>query len=231
MISRRLIAIGAAIAAFGLTLAVAPYIAAGGTVRKFTVRIEGKTKELLAPTSVRTSGGSITKFGAKQGKCPANSALGALNAATHGHWHGKWYSSYGDYLISAIDGQSFGKKSKDYWGLWVDNRSSSVGACQVKWHPGEQILFAATDGKQNPIALIAPSHATAGQPFTGKVVFYSAAGKSKPLGGATVSVDGHSQKTAANGTVTLQESTAGTYTLTATHAGYIRAAPVTVVVS
>jgi hypothetical protein len=213
----------------GATTALAVTPAASALAAKVTVRVEGKTHTLLAPTVVTTGSGSVTKFGAPSGKCSASSAAGALDLATHHKWAGKWYSSFGDYFLTGVLGESYATSKTYSWGIWINNRSASTGACGIKLHAGDQLLFAAEPTKiQDPIGVIAPAQVRKGHKLTVKVVAYSAAGKATPLGGALVSVNGHSGKTDKRGQVSLTPSKPGSFVLTATHAGYIRAAPVTV---
>jgi hypothetical protein len=73
-----------------------------------------------------------------------------------------------------------------------------------------------------------PSHAIVGQEFNVKVVSFTAKGKAKPLKGATVTIGHRSGKTGSKGTISVKGSSAGTFTVTATDKGYIRAAPVTI---
>jgi hypothetical protein len=132
----------AAVAAALAALVMVP-AALAATPRAVIVQVQGKSKTLLAPTSVTVSSGSITKGGAPAGKCPDDSAQGALNVATHGHWSGKWYASYNEYYITAILGTSETGK-KYYWGLYVNGALASKGACDVKLKPGDKILFKVT---------------------------------------------------------------------------------------
>jgi hypothetical protein len=220
---RNILALAGAITA----LALAP--AAAAQAAKVTVRVEGKTKTLLAPTVVQIKSGSITKFGAPSGACPAASAQGALDAATRHNWIGTWSTKYGpEYFITGIFGESYATSKTYFWEIFVNNKPASTGGCEIKLHPGAKLLFAADTGSQYPIAVIAPAHSSVGHQFIVKVLGYNAKGKSKPLAGATVSVNGHSGKTDKNGTVPLTPSHAGTFTILVTHDGYIRAAPVTV---
>jgi hypothetical protein len=190
-------------------------------------------RTLLTPTVVHVRSGSITRFGAPAGGCPAASGAGALDAATHHRWVGSWSTSFSDYEITSVLGESHAFTSKDYWEIFVNNVAASAGACSLKLHSGMQLLFAAVPqkGTEFPIAIMAPTSATVGHTFTATVVSFNAKGKSKPLAGATVSVAGHSGKTDSHGTVPLTPSQAGTFTITAADTGYIRAAPVTVHVS
>jgi hypothetical protein len=59
-------------------------------------------------------------------------------------------------------------------------------------------------------------------------VYYNAKGKAKPLAGATITVDGHGSRTGTDGTILIHPGGSGTFTFTATDAGYIRAVPVQV---
>ena len=134
-------AIRAAAAVVAALVLVPAAIAASGTT--VTVQVRGKSKTLLAAKSVTLSSGSVTRGGAPVGKCPADTAQGALNVATHGHWSGKWYGSYDEYLITGILGDNETGK-KYYWGLYVNGKSASKGACDVKLKSGEKILFKVT---------------------------------------------------------------------------------------
>ena len=222
LLSRRnLIALGGAIIALALTPA-ASLAAAGPSV---TVRVEGLKRSLLGPTLVQTHTGWITQGGAPTGKCPATSGQGALDVATKHRWAGKFSSSLGSYFITTILGETENGPTI-YWSIFVNNRSASTGGCGVKLHSGDQLLFAAAKYPEYPLGVVAPSTAKAGHSVSAKVVWFNAKGKAAPLAGATVSVGGRTAKTNNRGVVTLTLSHAGTYTVKATHAGYIRAAPV-----
>jgi hypothetical protein len=218
MTSRSILALGGA----SLALAVAPGIAQAG--QKVSVRIEGATKTLQAARIVTTPSGSITKFGAPAGACPGASAAGALNAVTNGHWKAKFYSSFNDYLISSVLGETPTVKT-GYWGLWVNNRYSTKGACEVKLKPADQVLFAVDSIKkhEHPLGITAPATATAGTPFTLKAVSYSDQGKATAQAG--VSFNGIKGTTNKQGklTVTVPLSKQAPVTFTGSEKGYIRA--------
>lgn len=139
--------------ALGATIALAAaQVATAATPRtsavagpKVTVAVQGKTKALLATRTVQAPSGWITRGGAASGKCPADSAQGALNVATHGNWKGKWYSSYNEYYITGILGDTETSK-KYYWGLYVNGKLASKGACEIKLKSGEKLLFKVTKG-------------------------------------------------------------------------------------
>jgi len=211
-----------------LALAVASPVALGAG-SKVTVRVEGKKRTLLATKSIRTHGGFITRGGAPSGACPASSAAGALDVATKHHWQGTWSTSFNDYLIKGILGDTE-SSSKFYWGIWINNSYATSGACGLKLHPGDQVLFAVDSvaHHEHPLAIKAPSHATAGNAFDVKVVSFSNKGKSKPLAGAHLAGAGQSVVTNSHGVAHVVASKAGTLTLGASDNGYIRAAQVRV---
>ncbi len=139
-------AIKAGAAALGMVAAVAVAPAAAfAAAPKVTVTVQGKTRTLLPAASVQTSTGWITRGGAPTGKCPADSAQGALNVATKGRWQGKWYASYHEYYITGILGDKETSK-KYYWALYVNGKSSSKGACDVKLKSGDKVLFKVVKG-------------------------------------------------------------------------------------
>ncbi len=129
-----------ALASAQVATAAAPRAVAGP---KVSITIQGKTKTLLATETVQGRSGSITRGGAPSGKCPADSAQGVLNVATHGNWKGKWYSSYDEYFITGILGDSETTK-KYYWSLYVNGKASSKGACEIKLKSGDKLLFKVT---------------------------------------------------------------------------------------
>jgi hypothetical protein len=224
-------AIGAVIVA--LLVASMATLASGASSSKVTVRVEGLSRTLLPPKTVTAHPGWITRFGAPTGRCPETSAAGALDVATKHGWGGKFESSFGDYEITSILGETHTFTSKDFWEIFVNNVAASAGACASPLRPGEQLLFAAVPqkGTEYPMAIKAPSAATVGHPFDVEVVWFNAKGKAEPLAGATVSVAGRSGKTNGHGVVPLTPSHPGTFVLTADRAGYIRAVPATVHVS
>ena len=212
---KNVLALGGALVVLAATASTA---VAASTV---TVRIEGKNKTLLAATPVTARTGAV-KIGGHS--CPAASGAGAVSRAVHGAWSGKWYS-FGFEAFKILGETDNFSTTHSYWELFVDNVASQSGICDVKLHRGEQILFAAVPatGTEYPLGIKAPGTAKVGHTFNVTVVAYDAKGTAKPLAGATVSVAGHSGNTNSHGTVPLTPSHAGTFTLTATSKGYIRA--------
>jgi hypothetical protein len=224
---RRTYALCGAIAA----LAAVPGSAlAAGT--KVTVRVEGLKKTVLATKHVQTHGGSITRYGAPAGSCPASSAAGALDVATHGKWGGTFSSSQAQIELTSIMRENWPfSQFNYYWAVLVNNRYSTVGMCQLSLHRGDRLLFAVVSETSSkpvpPLGLTAPARAKVGKSFNIKVVYYTKAGKAKPLKG--VRIDGAT--TDRNGVAAVMAKQSGKLRLTASSKGYIRSAGVTVKVS
>lgn len=102
------------------------------------VQIRSLTRTLRQST-VHGVRGWVTKGGTPKGKCSGDSAAGALTAATHGRWSGKYYASVGGIFVTSIMGVT--PRGSQYWSLYVNGRSSSVGVCDIRLHPGERLLF------------------------------------------------------------------------------------------
>ena len=136
-----------------LTLALTPAAAVATTV---TVRIEGAHKTLLQSTTVKLRGGKVTKSG---GSCSADSAAGALDAATHHRWTGSFDAKFGDFSVTGILGESHPFTSNSFWEVLVNNVASGAGICGTKVHRGSQILFAAVpdSGTAYPLVLRGPA--------------------------------------------------------------------------
>jgi hypothetical protein len=220
-------------ALLALTLAATPVALAGSTA-PVTLRVEGLNRTLLMPTAVKTHSGSLTRFGAPSGKCPDASAAGALDTATHHNWKGAWTSSLNDYEVTSILGETHTFSSKDFWDIFVNNVAAPTGACEIKLRPGEQLLFAAVPdkGTEYPLVLTAPHTATVGHVFTVKVVYFVKQHVSHPLAGVRVSGNGVSAATTnSRGEAKLHSLKAGRLILHATHADFVRSAPVSVSVS
>jgi hypothetical protein len=116
-----------------------PAVAGAAAGQGVSVSIKTLTKTLLPPTKEHGKQGSITKGGTPRGKCPGNTAMGALDVATHGRWTGKYYSSVGGIFITSILGVK--PKGSHFWELVVNGKVSSKGACAVKLARGQKFLF------------------------------------------------------------------------------------------
>ncbi len=103
------------------------------------VRVQIRTlTKTLKTADVHGEKGWITKGRTPAGKCSASSAAGALNAATHGRWSGKYYSGVGIFITSILGVKPSGA---DYWGVYVNGRFSSKGVCDIKLRSGQRLLF------------------------------------------------------------------------------------------
>jgi hypothetical protein len=219
---RRSLALGGATFALVL-MSTSAALAAGTTV---SVRVEGLKRTLLESATVHTHSGWIRKGGTPTGVCAATTAAGALDLATKHDWNGSYSSSLG-LSVTSILGEKHTFSSPYYWSIWVNHRYAQAGICGLKLTKGEHLLFgpAPSSGKLGlPIGLSGPATATKGHSFRLKVVYYTQAGKSKPLAGAHVA--GAVSNSA--GIVRVTESHIGTYRFTADKAGYIRSARVRV---
>jgi hypothetical protein len=127
----------ALLGAIVIALAAVGAALAASTGPAVTVRIKTLTKTLETAV-VHGQTGWITKGGTPRGKCSARTAAGALGAATHGSWTGKYYKGIG-ILVTSILGVKPG--GSDYWSIYVNGKSSSKGVCGIKLHAGERLLF------------------------------------------------------------------------------------------
>jgi hypothetical protein len=221
-----------ALAAATIALALVPTAALAAGATTVNVRIEGQSRTLLAATDVQTHTGSITKGGAPAGTCPATTAVGALDVATHHNWDG----SYGQLGLSvtSILGEAHPFTSKDYWSIWVDNKFALAGICSLKLHRGEQLLFAAVPQKgrtEYPIVLTGPGDATSGHPFEVKASYFNAKGVATPLGKAQIVAGSLHATTGTNGTASITASKTGPLKLRASSPEFIRSATLSVSVS
>jgi Domain of unknown function (DUF4430) len=113
---------------------------AAGSGPSVSVTIKTANKTLLKQTAVHGEKGWITKGGTPKGKCSGNSAAGALDAATHGKWAGKWFSSVPGVLVTSILGVK-PKGQSSFWELVVNGKPASKGVCDIKLHAGERLAF------------------------------------------------------------------------------------------
>lgn len=230
---RRTFALGGATVALAFVLGFSTAsLAAGTSGTTVSVRIEGKNRTLLPATVVHTHSGSITRGGTPKGVCPATSAAGALDVATHHKWNGS-YGSFG-LSVTQILGETHPlSPPRYYWSIWVNNRFAPAGICGLKLHAGEQLLFAAVpdSATEYPIVITGPKRATAGHPFELRVLYYNAKGAPKPLAGARVRGAGFTAVSNQQGVVSLAAQHTGNLEYSATKTGYIRSAQVTVPVS
>jgi hypothetical protein len=217
----------ASLAACAVTVA-APASAAPASGTTVSVRVEGISRTLLAPKTIKTHGGWVTKGGTPVGQCPATSAAGALDVATKGKWGGKFSSGLGVEVLSIL-GEKHSFTSNYFWGIWVNNRFAQFGACALKLRKGDQLLLGAISDAALDIALVlrAPSHVPVGHAFTVKVVSLPVSGAAKPVAGARVG----GVLTNGRGNATLTAKSKGTLVLRAIKKPYVRSASMRVAVS
>jgi hypothetical protein len=177
----------------GVLLLSTPALAASPL--RARIRAEGTAKTLISERTVTLADAPIVKDGDPSHSCAGQSALGALQAGSHGDWNGTWSDGLG-YLVNEIRG--FKPAGADFFTLWVNHRLSQTGACQTNLHAGDEVLLfvdrcvpdPATQGCKNksvtPLGLRVTHRARRGSKFTVTVVSYNDAGKSKPLRGAKV---------------------------------------------
>lgn len=203
-----------------------------------TVRVEGSSATLLAPTAVTTGPGTFTKApGAPI--CQRDSAGGALEAATGGSWGGA-FDGWGQ-RVETILGETHVFGSGAYWSIYVNASAASEGACTQPVQTGDVITFypqceggplpACFDG----LLLLAAAPATVAPGGTATIAVdqvtttyepptWEAVTKRTPAAGATVTVGGASAVVGADGraTVPVGEQT-GVQAIRATLAGRVRA--------
>ena len=197
-------------------LAVASTALAAGPA-SVMVRVEGTNATLVPPTDVTTTTAPVINDGNPEHSCAGTSALGALQLATGGDWSGPWDASYKQYELYSIEAESHEFGSGAYWDLWINHKSSEVGACEAEPETGQEVLLfpCSETGTEcpSPLGIEAPASANIGEvPIT--VVKYGATGQASPVAGA--SVTGASSTTEAGGHVTLRFPSPGDYTVQAT---------------
>ncbi len=202
---------------------------AGAEPATVTVRVEGATETLLPPTVVTTTTTPVVKDGNSADACPGEDALGALELATGGGWSGKWESSYKEYVVETILGESHPFSGTSYWEFWFDNAYSHVGACNRTLKNGDTIVFfpecsaGECPARPTPLAIEAPGTATVGSPVTVTVTSYTnPSGSASPAAGATVTYEGHTAVTDAAGHATFEFSAAGARLVKVSKPGSIR---------
>jgi uncharacterized low-complexity protein len=131
--------LAALVGALVMAFAASGVALAAGTGPSVTVQVKSTSKTLLKPTAVHGEAGSVTKGGTPKGKCPGNTAAGALDAATHGKWTAKYYASLHDIFITSILGVK--PPGKDFWEIVVNGKAASTGACEIKLKAGQKLLF------------------------------------------------------------------------------------------
>jgi hypothetical protein len=176
-----------------------------------TVRVEGATGTVLAPTQVTTTTAPVVKEGHS---CSGTSAAGALQLATSGNWSGHWFEP-GGFFVESIEGDSYAGSPSAYWSFWLDNKPASKGICESELEAGASILFfpecfGECPTPPNPLGIEAPATAEVGKPVTVTVTSYAnSTGAPSPASNAVVAYEQTSAPTDANGHAPLTFSHAG----------------------
>lgn len=202
-----------------------------------TVRVEGSTTTLLAPTSVSTGAGTFTKS-AGAPACQAASAGGALELATAGAWSGAFDGN--GQRVETILGEEHLFTSGRYWSIWVNKVPADEGACTQPAPEGTRLTFfpgcaGATSGCFDGMLELkrAPANVQPGQEFeiavdALSVVSYNPAPPYSNVGaaravGATVTVGGSTATTAADGVARVRAQGRGVQPVKIELPGFVRA--------
>ena len=211
-----------ALALLAFVLAVVPQTAAAKSI-KVNVRVEGAHKTLFEgniKTTVHKVNGhdntgshkcNGTNGGANKKAGPT--VTGAFDDAARGAqltWHGKWFSSFEDFVIDRVGPDA--STTTKFWNLDLNWQDLQRGGCQVKVHKGDHVLVAYNAFGKPLLKLTGPQHAHTGKAFSVKVVNGR---DGTPVQGAKLR--GHT-----NGKVKLTINKTGTVRLKARKPGTIR---------
>jgi hypothetical protein len=212
-------------------LAVAAPVAAAAPV-SVNVRVEGTNGTIFDgpvttdghAVTTPSSGGAQTCDGTNAGANPspvpvATAALDdAARLSSAFTWDGTFSSEFSDFFVTRI-GTETADPNSEFWSLYVDQVSASVGGCQQRVVGGQEVLWArisflATD----PIVALklrGPGAARTGEPVNMQVVDGETGA---PQAGATV----NGSPTGSDGIATLTFADKGIYRLKAERPGEVR---------
>ena len=211
-------------------LAVAASVAVAAPV-SVNVRVEGANRTIFdGPVTTDghaittpSSGGAQTCDGTNAGAHPspvpvATAALddaARLNSFT---WDGTYSTQFSDFFVTRIDDETADPNS-EFWSLYINRESASVGGCQQRVSGGQEVLWArisflATDPVV-PLELRGPGSARTGEPVNMQVVDGNTGA---PQAGATV----NGSPTGSDGIATLTFANKGIYRLKAERPGEVR---------
>lgn len=213
-----------------LVLAVAAPGAAAAPV-SVNLRVEGANKTIFDgpvttdghAVTTASSGGAQTCDGTNAGAYPspvpvATAALddaARLNSFT---WDGTYSTQFFDFFVSRI-GDETADPNSEFWSLYIDRQSASVGGCQQRVAGGQEVLWArisflGTDPVV-PLELRGPGSARTGEPVNMLVVDGDTGA---PQAAATV----NGTPTGSDGIATLTFADKGIYRLKAERPGEVR---------
>lgn len=218
--------------AFALALCLLAPLANASEPATVSVRVEGLSGTLLAPTQVTTSTTPMVKDGNSEHSCPGTSALAALELATAGNWSGPWNSKFHQYEIYSIAGETHlfepEATANYYWSFWLDEHEATEGACEAQLQPGDRVLFfpgcfgVACPPTPAPLGIEAPTSANVGETITVKIKSYGSGGEATAVSGASIEGAQSTVSTDTSGSASVRFSAPGIYTLRASAPATVR---------
>lgn len=197
-----------------------------------TVRVEGTTQTLIAPTQVDVpESGSRTvvdDLDADSIAVPERSATAQLDRAADDAGVPISFDlfDFGSGPSSFITGIGADRAPADFssfWRLKVNHVSSAVGADEVELASGDEVLWSLGTFSDPELDVAVPSDpVSAGASFTVTVVQYDNDGGATPAAAATVTYGSASATTDASGSASLVGTGEGTQQVQATLAGAVR---------
>jgi hypothetical protein len=227
----------------GLLAGVALLIAAPSTLAApvtVDLRVEGPTRTLFegpVTTDVRTfrftgdavahrCDGTAENHGTSPTPMPTRGAAMAT-AAEQAPFaiHGEWSDSLGSPSFTDIDGEAVGFDGTRFLAEYKNAQAAMIGSCGDPIGPGDDVLFAYSDGVDPLLALAGPVSAKPGETATVRV---TDAASDAAIAGAAVG----GRTTAADGTATIGPFTQrGEHDLKASKPGTVRSNRLRVCVS
>jgi hypothetical protein len=217
-------------------LLLLPAAAASAAPADVRLRVEGVSQTLVPRTALRTDTRMVNKDGVAGHDCSGTSAAGALEIATAGNWTGTFFGPGLGYSVERILAESHVFPAPDFFELWINNRSQSVGICSAELQEGDDVLlfvarcevdpvtFACTNPPVLPLGLTAPATVTPGVPFNVKVEEFATNAARSPVAGATVDGGDAPATTNADGVAVVTLGAGGARNLVASKANRARSA-------
>ena len=102
-----------------------------------TLRVEGKTANLVPATAVTLPAADVLKDG--QHPCARDSFGGALQSAVgNDGWGASYNAGFGAYFLTSIKG--FAPSGNDYFALWVNHKYTTRSVCDTGLQAGDDLL-------------------------------------------------------------------------------------------
>ena len=196
------------------------------------VRIEGAHKTLVSQQTVTLADAPVPpKDGNPDHTCPGQTALGAVQQGTQGHWNGSYSEGLG-YFVTTIKGEK--PSGNASFQLWVNHKEATAGFCDDVLKAGDDVLILVQSCTYNPttqacpdtvspLGVHAPTSLKRGQHGTVTVVAYKPNGHSVPVAHATVYANGHKLgQTDKHGKITVAGTKTGRVEIYATAPGHVK---------